>query len=170
MDHRGDVEVVWGRGEAGTPLSAFDAALAEGGIHNYNLVTYSSILPPERSVATPGRATADYGVGTPVGVVLAANETGRTGAAVAAGLGWLRAEEGGVLMESTADSTAACRDDLRRKLADARELRDWNWRGEAETVVRDHVVAADGTDAGRERAGAVVVAAVYGPLATAGDR
>lgn len=165
MDERGDVEVVWGRAEASTPLSAFDAALAEGGVHNYNLVTYSSIIPPERSVATVGRSTADYGVGTPVAVVLAAADADvdRTGATVAAGLGWLRADEGGVMMESTADSAAACRADLRRKLADAREIRDWNWRGEGETLVRHHVV--DGPEAG-----AVVVAAVYGPLLSVDDR
>ncbi|WP_251343092.1 pyruvoyl-dependent arginine decarboxylase [Haloplanus halophilus] len=152
------IEVVWGRGDATTPLSAFDAALADAGIHNYNLVTYSSIVPPERSVVRPGRSEADYGVGAPVGTVLAAAETAQSNETVAAGLGWIRAEEGGVMMESTAGSAAAVRSDLREKLADARRLRDWHWEDEERLEVREH--AAD-------RTGAVVVAAVYGALSYA---
>jgi arginine decarboxylase len=152
------IELVWGRGDAGTPLSAFDAALAGAGIHNYNLVTYSSVVPPERSVVRTGRLDADYGVGAPVGTVVAAAETTQANEPVAAGLGWVRAEEGGILMESTAGSAAAVRADLHEKLADAKAIRDWNWRGDAELEVRDHTV---------DRTGAVVVAAVYGPLAYA---
>ncbi|MFB6194882.1 MAG: pyruvoyl-dependent arginine decarboxylase [Haloplanus sp.] len=152
------IEVVWGHADAGTPLSAFDAALAGAGLHNYNLVTYSSIVPPDRPVVEVGRVEETYGVGTPVGVVCSVNERARTNDTVAAGLGWLCAEEGGVMMESTAGSAAACRTDLREKLADAREIRDWNWRDDAEMRVHEHTV---------DRTGAVVVAAVYGPLAYA---
>ncbi|MFD1596709.1 pyruvoyl-dependent arginine decarboxylase [Haloplanus litoreus] len=152
------IDLAWGHGDAGTPLSAFDAALADAGIHNYNLVTYSSVIPPNRSVVRTGRVEADYGVGRPVGTVHAAAETTRSNETVAAGLGWIRAEEGGVLMESTAGSEAAVRSDLHEKLADAKAVRDWNWRGNAELEVREHTV---------DRTGAVVVAAVYGPLAYA---
>jgi arginine decarboxylase len=159
------LDIVWGRGDATTPLSAVDTALAAAGLHNYNLVTYSSVVPPDRSVVRPGRLTVDYGVGTPVGVVLAVNETTRT-EPVAAGLGWIGADDGGVLMESTAASTEAVRTDLRAKLADARALRDWNWTDEEHFEIREHAV--DGA-AARDRAGAVVVAAVYGPLAYADD-
>lgn len=151
-----DIAVVWGHGEAGTPLSAFDAALAGAGIHNYNLVTYSSVVPPERSVSKVGRVEAEYGVGASVGVVLAEAEATRPDETVAAGLGWIRAREGGVLMESSAASAAAVRADLREKLADARRLRDWEWDGDAELAVHEHTV---------DRTGAVVVAAVYGPVA-----
>jgi arginine decarboxylase len=152
------IELVWGHGDAGTPLSAFDAALAGAGIHNYNLVTYSSVIPPDRSVVRAGQAEADYGIGAPVGVVLAGAETTQSNETVAAGLGWVCAEEGGVLMESTAGSAAAVRADLHEKLADAKATRDWNWRGDAELEVREHTV---------DRTGAVVVGAVYGPLAYA---
>jgi len=153
-----DIAVVWGDGEARTPLSAFDAALADAGIHNYNLVTYSSVVPPEQSVTTVGQVEAPYEVGTPVGVVRAERESTRPNETVAAGLGWIRAREGGVLMESDAGSAAAVRADLREKLADARRLRDWDWAGDPELAVHEHTV---------DRTGAVVVAAVYGPLAEA---
>lgn len=151
-----EVRVVWGEGEGATPLSAFDAALAETGLHNYNLVTYSSIVPAGSSVATVGAVDLDYDVGSPVGVVLAENHATGPGETVAAGLGWALAAEGGVFMESSASSAAACRADLDRKLADARELRDWDWQVESEQVVREYTV---------ETTGAVVVGAVYGRLA-----
>ncbi|WP_248896063.1 pyruvoyl-dependent arginine decarboxylase [Haloplanus halobius] len=152
------IDVVWGDGEAGTPLSAFDAALADAGIHNYNLVTYSSMIPPGRRVVEAERLDATYGVGAPVGTVLAENEATRTDETIAAGLGWIRADEGGVMMESSAGSAAACRADLREKLADAKRIRDWNWEGEPELVVHEYTV---------DRTGAVVVGAVYGPLSYA---
>lgn len=151
------IGVVWGDGEASTPLSAFDAALAGAGLHNYNLVTYSSMIPPGRRLVEVGRVDPDYGVGTPVGAVLATNEAERTDETIAAGLGWAVADEGGVMMESSAGSAAACRADLREKLADARRLRDWDWRDES---MRVHEYTVD-------RTGAVVVGAVYGPLAYA---
>ena len=59
--------LVAGRGEGGTPLNAFDAALIEAGIGNLNLLRVSSILPPSAQFATaleipPGALTpAAYG-------------------------------------------------------------------------------------------------------------
>jgi arginine decarboxylase len=153
-----EIAVVWGRGDAGTGLSAVDAALAETGLHNYNLVSYSSVVPAGATVSERGRVDLPYPVGAPVGTVLAVNESGRTEETVAAGLGWLEATEGGVFMESAAGSADACRADLERKLADARRLRDWDWRDDGMQVVEGVV---DGN-------GAVVVAAVYGRLAYAG--
>jgi arginine decarboxylase len=153
-----DIAVVWGRGDAGTRLNALDAALAEAGVHDYNLVTYSSIVPAGASVVERGDLARRYPVGAPVGVVLARETSDVTDETVAAGLGWVEAEEGGVFMESAAASARACRTDLRRKLADAKRLREWTWRGDPETRVVEHAV--DGV-------GAAVVAAVFGRLAYA---
>ena len=35
-----------GRGEGPTPLAAFDAALLDAGVSNYNLLPLSSVIPP----------------------------------------------------------------------------------------------------------------------------
>jgi arginine decarboxylase len=148
---------VWGAGDAGTPLSAFDTALASAGSHNYNLVTCSSVVPPGRPISRVGRSEAEYGVCAPVGVVLAATET-TASETVAAGLGWIRAAEGGVLMEGSAGSAATVRTDLREKLSDARRSRDWDRQGDPEPAVHEHAV---------DETGAVAVAAVYGPLVEA---
>ncbi len=45
-----DIKVVKGAGEASIPLSAFDAALKDAGIYNYNLITLSSVIPPGSKV------------------------------------------------------------------------------------------------------------------------
>jgi arginine decarboxylase len=151
------IEVVWGHGEATTALSAFDAALEGAGIHNYNLVPFSSVVPAGAPVVEPGCVEQSYPTGAPVGAVIAENDGARPGETVAAGLGWATAPEGGVFMESVAGSADTCRADLEQKLADARDLRDWDWEAPSFRVA-EHTVA--------ER-GAVVVAAVFGELAFA---
>lgn len=156
------IEVVWGTGEGRTDLGAYDAALADAGVGNYNLVSLSSVVPPDAAVSAVGTHERAYPVGAPVAVVFA-EARATAGARAAAGLGWTLAEEGGVIVETEAPSTAECRAFLDAALADARDCREWDWHGQ-ETVVRS--VAPD-EDSGRH--GAVVVAAVYGPLEYAAD-
>lgn len=152
---RMQAEIVWGHAEGRTPLSAFDAALSRAGIHNYNLVTYSSIIPADATVEEVATHDQEFSVGDPVGVVLAENTSDTRNETVAAGLGWALAEEGGIFYEATAESAPKCRERLRAGLEDAREYRDWNWRDAAQFRVCEHTV---------ERTGAAVVAAVYEPL------
>lgn len=149
------IEVVSGTGEGRTELGALDAALVAAGIGDYNLVEFSSVLPPDRSVEVVETHDGRYGVGTPVGVVLAAAQADEPGETVAAGVGWQDAPEGGVFYEVTAPDAATCRERLRDGLADARELRDRDWAGEPTLNVREYTV---------EGTGAAVVAAVFGPL------
>ncbi|WP_435066576.1 pyruvoyl-dependent arginine decarboxylase [Haloplanus sp. C73] len=156
------VELVWGTGTATTELGAFDAALSEANVHNYNLVELSSIVPEGATVdcvgeLEPGRWTT----GDLVAAVLASNTSTESGDRIAAGLGWELADEGGVFMENEAPTVDACEELLEANLADARRLRDWNWTGERGTQVVDHVV--------EDEAGAAVVAAVFHPI-SAGHR
>jgi arginine decarboxylase len=157
------IDVVWGTGSARTELGAFDAALSDANVHNYNLVELSSIVPEGATVERvgalePGRwATGDL-----VAVVLASRTSSTPGDRVAAGLGWALAEEGGVFVENDAPSAGACEHLLEANLADARSIRDWDWTSEGERQVVEGVV----DDAG---AGAAVVAAVFHPI-SAGRR
>lgn len=151
------IAVVWGTGDAATPLTAFDAALDEAGLADYNLLGLSSIAPPGATVATPGTLERSFGVGDPVATVLADATSEESGGAVAAGLGWVLSPRGGVFMEASGETAESCREDLEAMLADVRSQRDWDWTAE-ETVVREHLV---------EDVGAAVVAAVFGPLAFA---
>jgi arginine decarboxylase len=148
------VPVVSGTGSGPTELDAFDAALAAAGVHAYNLVELSSVLPAGAEPAV-GARVPDWRTGELVATVLAA-ATGD--GPVAAGLGWTLAEEGGVFYEETASTARACEERLRTGLARARDRRDWTWTRGVETEVVAH-------DPASAPAGAAVVAAVYGPIA-----
>lgn len=123
----GRVRIVWGTGTGPTALSSYDGALAAAGIHDYNLLRVSSVLPVDTDVERAGRAP-DLG---PVGgrlTVVEARETVRRAdldsgpdadsdpdyidslsdaetadrTAVCAGLGWAQATNGrGIVYEAT---------------------------------------------------------------------
>jgi arginine decarboxylase len=149
------IEIVWGTGEGQSALGAFDAALADGGIHNYNLVTLSSVIPADTEVVLGDSHEREWAVGETVGTVLAKNKSTVTGETVAAGLGWATATEGGVFFEAAAESAENVETLLTRGIETARAQRDWDWTDGVETKLVEHTV---------ERNGAAVVAAVYQPL------
>lgn len=149
------IDVAWGTGEGESRLGAFDAALAEAGVGDYNLVTYSSVVPAGVEVREVGTHAGEWPVGERVGVVLARGiaEEGR----VAAGLGWALAEAGGVFVEGTGPGLADCRGEVETALAEVRGLRDWDWGDERFRFVECEA----------EAVGAAVVVAVYGPITDA---
>jgi arginine decarboxylase len=145
------VRVVWGTGGGPTGTASYDAALADAGVHNYNLMTVSSVLPRGATVESVGTAP-DLG---PVGgrlTVVQARTTVESGPAVA-GIGWATAVEGGLFYEDSGSDRGAVVDRLERGLARARDLRAWSFDGS------DRVLAA-GRDEGPSTT--AVVLAVYG--------
>lgn len=50
------IRVAWGTGTGPTEMSAYDAALADANLHNYNLVTVSSVIPADAYVEAVGTA------------------------------------------------------------------------------------------------------------------
>jgi arginine decarboxylase len=160
------IRVVRGTGTGPTELASYDAALAEAGVHNYNLSRVSSVIPADETVTTPGTAP-DLG---PVGGELTVVEARATGpTAVAACLGWVTAEAGGLFYESgtgedgvvvgervegEAPTDAAVRR-VRRGLEAGRDLREWTF---GDPATRTAAVAG-----GREAEYATaVVLGVYG--------
>jgi len=150
------IHVAWGTGRAPTAMSAYDAALADANLHNYNLVPVSSVVPAEATVevAGDGDGTApDLGpAGNTVTVVEAhANAAGPKH--VSAGLGWATGPGPGLFYE-VADTTDAgdVEARVRAGLDAGRELRDWEFTDE--TVRTASIDAEPG-----EYASAVVVAA-----------
>lgn len=84
-----------GRGEGPTPLAAFDAALLDAGMANYNLLCLSSVIPPqsviERARFTPG--SDEYG--HRLYVVMARHDEQKPSQVAWAGLGWTQDQESG---------------------------------------------------------------------------
>ena len=84
-----------GKGNASTKLAAFDAALWDAGIANYNLIKLSSVMPPKSKliVGSPENPQGKR-VGDRLYVVLAEKREDKVGKEAWAGIGWVQAENG----------------------------------------------------------------------------
>jgi arginine decarboxylase len=83
-----EIQVTTGTGEGPTPLAAFDAALRDAGVANYNLILLSSVIPGGSVVRKASYVTPSQEYGHRLYVVLARAETAAVGSAAWAGLGW----------------------------------------------------------------------------------
>jgi arginine decarboxylase len=118
------IRIVWGGGGGPTATASYDAALADAGVHDYNLVTVSSVIPAGPPVEAVGTAP-DLG---PVGnrlTVVQGRATVEEGAACA-GLGWLRDGDGsGVFYEASGTDPETVRETVEGGLDASCVLRDW---------------------------------------------
>lgn len=96
-----EIKVVCGVGSGKTTLSAFDSALKDAGVYNYNLICLSSIIPPTSKVNKIRRYKApskEYG--HKLYVVKAELRSEEVGKFIAAGIGWYQLEDGrGIFVE-----------------------------------------------------------------------
>jgi len=92
------IRLVWGDGAGPTEKAAFDAALADAGLHQYNLRRLSSVIPADATIEVTGTAPNLGPTGNVLDVVLA-EQTSQPGARAAAGLAWARDGDGGVFYE-----------------------------------------------------------------------
>lgn len=95
-----NIVVTSGIGHGKTPLSAFDAALKDAGIHNFNLLYISSIIPPKSVVkVTKFKPTLEH-YGNRLYVVKAEIRSREAGKYIGAVLGWYQLKDGkGVFVE-----------------------------------------------------------------------
>jgi arginine decarboxylase len=137
-DHPSDVQlditVRTAVGEGRTLLSAFDRALLDAGVANYNLIPLSSVIPPRSSV-TRGGGRVDGGHGDRLYCVEAVAYADHPGEIVAAGLGWcIHPEIGGLFVEHTGGSVESVEEQIHLSLADMAESRGIDF-GEVHTAV-----------------------------------
>lgn len=87
--------VTSGIGEGQTKLSAFDAALWDAGIANFNLIKLSSIIPPESKIKICHlKNNGKNGFGDKLYVVLAEKRESEKGREAWAGIGWVQTKDG----------------------------------------------------------------------------
>ncbi|UCE42288.1 MAG: pyruvoyl-dependent arginine decarboxylase [Candidatus Aminicenantes bacterium] len=145
------IDIVWGKSEGKTLLSAFDRALLEAGIHDLNLIPLSSIIPKNSVVEEVGKAHLSKEVGEILHVVIACFGCQKPDATISAGLGWVQTENGGLFIESAGEfDQAECEEEVRVGLTEMLETRGWN--GDINIKVVSHKV---------EKIANVIVAAVY---------
>lgn len=148
------IDIVWGKSEGKTLLSAFDKALNKAGIHNFNLIPLSSVIPKNSIVEEVGKAYLSKEIGDILYVVSASFSSRKPNAVISAGLGWVQAEQGGLFIESKGEfSQEECEAEIRVGLSEMLEVRGWS--GEIKMKVISHRV---------EEIANVTVAAVYGNL------
>lgn len=90
-----EIYVTTGTGHASTPLAAFDHALFEAGIGNYNLIVLSSVIPIGAIVRRKQWWGRDEEWGHKLYVVLAQQGEQVVGKEAWAGLGWVQSEQDG---------------------------------------------------------------------------
>ncbi len=150
------IRVVWGSASAPTEMASYDAALAEAGVENYNLVSVSSVVPADTAVEAVGTAPDLGPAGERLTVVEARATTVGPGQ-VSAALAWSQSvDDGPGLFYETSGETD--RADVERRVREGlqagQELRDWEF-GESNVVVEsEQAESGEHTTA--------VVLAVYG--------
>lgn len=145
------IDIVWGESEGKTLLSAFDRALLNAGIHNFNLIPLSSVIPPQSVIHETGTYTSSDRVGEILYVVISSLSSHKSNVLISAGLGWVLTQEGRLLIESKGEfSREECEEEIMVGLTEMMEVREWS--GEIKMKVITHKV--------KEIAN-VTVAAVY---------
>lgn len=113
------IDVNAGVGTGPTELSAFDQALVNAGVANFNLIYLSSVLPPSSEVhVIDGQHKPNGTWGDRLYVVMAQQRTSVVGDEAWAGIGWIQDEETkqGLLVEHEGHSEAQVRADIQQSL------------------------------------------------------
>jgi arginine decarboxylase len=142
------ITVAGGVGFGPTKLAAFDAALREAGIANFNLIPLSSVIPQASTiVTTEGAATAPGGWGDRLYVVMAQLRVDTRYEEAVAGLGWIQESETGrgLFVEHIGHTEREVRRDILATLDSMAAGRPHIEFGAPELVVHSTVCAGEPT-------------------------
>lgn len=158
------ISVVRGSGRGPTAIAAYDAALADAGVHNYNLSHVSSVIPRASTVEFLDSAPNLGPVGEKLTVVeaRAMGEASTEVEGVAcAGLGWTVDESGrGLFYEASGTDAETVRESVAAGLESGRGLREWSFTDER--IVTECIEAEGGTRTEKDRYATAVVLGIYG--------
>jgi arginine decarboxylase len=115
------VHVSQGKGTGPTELAAFDQALVDAGVANFNLIYLSSVLPPGSDVVArknPQNDPVEGGWGDRLYVVMAQKRSSQRNQEAWAGIGWIQDPETkqGLLVEHEGHSESEVRADIEHSL------------------------------------------------------
>lgn len=113
------INISSGTGVGPTELSAFDHALVNAGVANFNLIYLSSVLPPKSEIIVQDQPVQpDGNWGDRLYVVMAQMRTSQRNQEVWAGIGWMQDSETkkGMLVEHEGHSESEVRADIENSL------------------------------------------------------
>ena len=121
------IHVAGGVGVAPTEMAAYDAALADANLHNYNLITVSSVIPADAELVVVDEAPDLGPAGNTLTVVQGKIVVGPDSDAeqIATGIGWATGPGPGLFYEAHGTDPEAVDREIRRGLAAGCELREW---------------------------------------------
>lgn len=91
----GDIVIATGLGQGPTRLAAFDTALLDAGVANYNLLCLSSVIPPGSRIQRRRWRTPAEHYGQRLYVVMSEMREDRPGHEAHAGVAWVQCERSG---------------------------------------------------------------------------
>lgn len=133
-------------GRGPTPLAAFDAALRNAGVENYNLIPLSSVIPTGAELERGRIFTPASEYGHRLYVVMARHEATRVGDEAWAGLGWTQeADSGrGLFVELHGSSRRVVESEIESTLESMKRDRPYEY-GKNETEIAGGVCAGEPT-------------------------
>jgi arginine decarboxylase len=115
-----EILVTAGSGTGKTALAAFDKALFEAGIANYNLIKLSSVIPPNTTIITDkGHDKKENEYGHRLYVVIAEAYSEKPGEEAWSGLGWVHHSDNsgkGLFVEHIGQSKEEVEDQITKSL------------------------------------------------------
>lgn len=142
------IQVVSGVGFGPTKLAAFDAALRDAGIANYNIIHLSSIIPPQSTVLpATERAIRVGGWGDRLYAVMADLRIDTRYEEAVAGIGWVQEKETGrgLFVEHTGHTEREVRRDIMATLDALCAGRPDTTFGQPHLAIRTTVCAGEPT-------------------------
>ncbi len=149
------IKIASASGRGPTPLAAFDAALQNAGVENYNLIPLSSVIPPAAELERGRYSTPSSEYGDRLYVVMAQHHASQIGEEAWAGIGWTQeAESGrGLFVELHGSSRRTVENDIESTLVSMKQYRPYEY-GKNESEISGIVCEGDPVCA--------LVIAVYG--------
>jgi len=119
-----NIFITHGIGEGLTKLAAFDAALFDAGIANYNLIKLTSIIPPESKIIVGKLKWNKIEWGNKLYVVISSWVEEQFGEAVYVGLGWENEiKRGGIFVEHRGRTKKEVIDIIKKSLFSIKKYR-----------------------------------------------
>ena len=119
-----EIKITYGVGEGPTELSAFDRALFDAGIANYNLLELSSVIPEGAEIKVGKINWNQKEYGYRLYVVMSRHSEKAVGKEAWAGLGWLQDKTGkGLFVEHVGSSENEIKELVENSLKRMQEYR-----------------------------------------------
>ena len=136
------IKLASGVGTGPTKLGAFDAALNDAGVANYNIIRLSSVIPPKTKIVKSKKALKGLpgGWGDRLYVVMAEMRVDTPNQEAGAGIGWVQEQDSGkgLFVEHEGYSEDTVRSDIQQSLESLMATRNVDF-GDINMVVKGEV-------------------------------